>query len=75
MTHQEAYHTDPTVHKMIQAGNSYRDITCALVVEKQRLQKRIVELTTIAPKKFKQPDGTFRVWQCPVELIPEEPAT
>lgn len=36
-----------------------------------KLMNRIIELESIAPRKYLMPDGSYRIWRCPVDMIPE----
>lgn len=62
--------TDPWVIRMLDIGFSKE----AIIVEKCRmidsLQKRVMELESIAPKRYQLPDGREMVYRCPVDVLP-----
>ena len=65
--------TDATVNAMLKHGRSLEETIVALVCEKNRFTKRIIELESIAPRKIVLPDGRIMMWRCPDELVPEMP--
>lgn len=65
--------TDVTVYHLLKSGASLEEVIGALVADKERLVKRIMELESIAPRKVLLPDGRVMVWRCPDELIPALP--
>ena len=69
---QKAIRTDATVHRMIQNGESSLEAVIAqLVDDKKALEKRLMELEMIAPRKIRLPDGRVMIYSCPDELVPE----
>lgn len=71
MTWIEVIRNDSTVARLVKKDALMSEIISELVVEKQGLLCRIIELEAIAPRKFTLPDGKIMAWQCPLELIPE----
>lgn len=69
-TFQDVMLNDPTVNRIMKSGGTESACVVELANEKQRLMARIIELDSIAPKKYKTPDGRVMVWNCPEDLVP-----
>lgn len=62
---------DPTVNKMSRHGHGHIEIIVVLAQEKQQLLQKLIELSTIAPRKIKLPNGDVMIWHCPDKFVPE----
>ena len=67
----EAASKCPIVAAMLKAGETPDAIILILVKLKVQLLKDVEDLTLMAPKRVRMPDGSLRIWRCPEELIPE----
>jgi len=66
-----AKHNDGTVAKVLDGGGTLEDVIVALVKQKHELAEKCMRYVLIAPKKIKMADGSYRIWRCPDELVPE----
>lgn len=67
---QRAFLNDPTVNHAVRSGEPFASIVARLSDEKTALQKMLVKIQAIAPKKTRMPDGKVLVWRCPDHLVP-----
>lgn len=67
----EVYHTFPEVHQAVTRGATPEAIIVLMAKEIKRLRGRVFELEMIAPRKIQKDDGTWMVWRCPAELVPD----
>ena len=61
---------DITVSQMLEAGSSLENIIGQLVLDKERLTKKLMEVAAIAPRKITA-NGTTYIYRCPDHLVPE----
>ena len=59
-----------TVARMLRGEGSKDECIVALVEHINLLNKKVMELSMLAPRRIKLPDGSEYVWRCPVEMIP-----
>ena len=67
----EAASKCPIVAALLKVGETPEGIILILVKLKAQLLKDVEDLTLMAPKRIRMPDGSLRIWRCPEELIPE----
>lgn len=63
--------TNSLVHRILEAGGTLEDCIVGMDEYSSLMMKKLFELESIRPRKFRTQAGLF-IWQCPVELIPEE---
>lgn len=63
--------SDSVVRVTLDSGGDVLSCVIQLVQMRKALEQRVMELENIAPRKIKRTDGTFWIWHCPDELIPE----
>ena len=61
---------DSTANRMHREGGTALEIVETLAQEKKQMQRRILELEVIAPKRYDLPDGRSVIWRCPDDLVP-----
>lgn len=63
---------DPVVQTMARHGATSEQIAVALYNDKKDLQRRIIELESKAPRRFRLPSGKIVRWDCPDEFLKVE---
>ena len=64
-----AYYYDPTVKRMVYAGQDAQAIIGQLAKQKKVLMDKMLMLHSIAPRKIKLPGGGVAIWRCPDEIL------
>lgn len=67
----ETLANDWTACAMVRSGCSIEEIVVQLASQKRYLQEEIKKLSSIAPRKYRMPNGNVVVWHCPDDQIPE----
>lgn len=62
--------SDATVRNAVSQADGLKLAIAHLVMEKQALVRKLIEIEAIAPRSYRMPDGRIMVWQCPEHLIP-----
>lgn len=73
-TLDEAAMHDASLHRILESGLDDRSNLLLIVNLNRLLTNRIAELSAIAPRRLRLPNGHTVVWRCPEELIPIESA-
>lgn len=64
-------HQDSTVYGMLEHGSSLEDIIVQLVDIRADLEKRLLNVELILPRKFTDDKGQTWVYRCPPHLVPD----
>lgn len=71
-TVEEAAKADPFLAEALRIGMTNEEIICFLSAHSETLQRRLLKLSMISPKRLKLPDGREMIWRCPARLVPLE---
>lgn len=64
-------HHDNTVHTMLERGASLEEIIVQLVDIRADLEKRLLNVERLLPRKFTDDKGQTWVYRCPSHLVPD----
>jgi hypothetical protein len=70
---KQQVNSNPFLHNSIYHHGSHMELVISqLSMMCADLQKDIIRLQSIAPRKYRLPDGRVVVWHCPDEFLEEE---
>lgn len=64
------FRNDALYNAMATARLSEQEIIGRLVLERRQIEKDLNRTRQVAPFKVLMPDGGWRIWRCPDDLVP-----
>jgi hypothetical protein len=61
---------DPYVNRIMKQGGTAEMCAVELANQNRELLRRVIELESIAPRKYRNEDGEMMIWRCPDGLVP-----